>query len=326
MADSKARVWLMAARPKTLPAAAAPVLLGTAMAYADGGFHAVSALCAFLGALLIQIGTNLANDYFDHAKGADTAVRLGPTRVTQAGLVAPGKVLAAAALAFALACVPGLYIVIRGGWPFVVVGLASIACGILYTAGPYPLGYLGLGDLLVLVFFGPVAVAGTYYVQALELSRPIMIAGFGPGLLSVAILTVNNLRDVDQDREAGKKTLPVRFGRAFAKAEYLGCFAIACLVGPLATGAANGRWWVLLAALTLPAAVPTMGMVIGKTLRRGTTPSLFDYDYDYDYEHEARSTKPETRNPTPETLNDALAATGKLLLLYSVLLSIGWML
>ena len=317
MADSKARVWLMAARPKTLPAAAAPVLLGTAMAYADGGFHAVSALCAFLGALLIQIGTNLANDYFDHAKGADTAVRLGPTRVTQAGLVAPGKVLAAAALAFALACAPGLYIVIRGGWPFVVVGLASIACGILYTAGPYPLGYLGLGDLLVLVFFGPVAVAGTYYVQALELSRPIVIAGFGPGLLSVAILTVNNLRDVDQDREAGKKTLPVRFGRTFAKAEYLVCFAIACLGVPLATGAANGRWWVLLAALTLPAAVPTMGMVIGKTLRRGTTPSLFDYDYEHG---------PETRDPRPETRNDALAATGKLLLLYSVLLSIGWML
>jgi 1,4-dihydroxy-2-naphthoate octaprenyltransferase len=323
----------MAARPKTLPAAVAPVLLGTAMAYADGGFHAVSALCAFLGALLIQIGANLANDYFDHAKGADTAVRLGPTRVTQAGLIAPGKVLAASVAAFALACVPGLYIVIRGGWPFVVVGLASIACGILYTAGPYPLGYLGLGDLLVLVFFGPVAVAGTYYVQALELSRPIMIAGFGPGLLSVAILTVNNLRDVDQDREAGKKTLPVRFGRTFAKAEYLACFVVACLGVPAGMAIGNGRWWVLIAALTLVAALPTIAVILRVPSRKPVCPFQvrsmgvdYDYDYEHEHEHEARSAKPETLNPRPETLNDALAATGKLLLLYSVLLSIGWML
>jgi len=317
MVESSLKVWLMAARPKTLPAGVAPVLVGTGFAYADGGLHVASAVCAFLGATLIQIGTNLANDYFDHAKGVDTAGRLGPTRVTQAGLAAPGKVLAASALAFALACVPGLYIVIRGGWPFVIIGLASIACGVLYTAGPYPLGYLGLGDLFVLVFFGPVAVAGTYYVQTLELSRPILIAGLGPGFLSVAILTVNNLRDVEQDHAAGKKTLPVRFGRAFAKAEYVGCFLIACIVVPAAIAALYGRWWILLAALTLPVAVPTVLAILGS--RPGS-------DYEYEHEHDAGDPRPQTRNPRPETLNSALATTGKLLILYSVLLSIGWML
>jgi 1,4-dihydroxy-2-naphthoate octaprenyltransferase len=158
---------------------------------------------------------------------------------------------------------------------------------------------------------------GTYYVQALELSRPIMIAGLGPGLLSVAILTVNNLRDVDQDREAGKKTLPVRFGRTFAKAEYLLCFAVACLGVPAGMAVGNGRWWVLLAALTLVAALPTIAVIL-------RVPSMgVDYDYEHEHEHEHG---PETRNPKPETLDDALAATGKLLLLYSVLLSIGWML
>ena len=283
----------MAARPKTLPAAAAPVFVGTAMACAGGGFHALSATCALLAALLIQVGTNLANDYFDHAKGTDTPDRLGPTRVSQAGLVAPRKVLAATVLVFALACVPGLYIVIRGGWPFVVVGLVSISCGVLYTAGPYPLGYLGLGDLFVLIFFGPVAVAGTYYVQAQSLPGPVLLAGLGPGLLSVAILTVNNLRDVDQDRIAGKRTLPVRFGRGFAKAEYLACFLAACIGIPVGVAAWNRHWWTVIAALTLLAAVPNIRVV----LMREDGPSL----------------------------NNALATTGKLLLLYSVLLSVGWM-
>lgn len=292
MAEKRVNLWLMAARPKTLPAAVAPVFAGTAMAYADGGFHALAAACALLGALLIQIGTNLSNDYFDHAKGTDTEERLGPTRVTQAGLIAPGVVLAAALFTFGLACVPGLYIVIRGGWPFVVVGLLSIACGMLYTAGPYPLGYLGLGDLFVLIFFGPVAVAGTYYVQALSVPPPVLFAGFGPGLLSVAILAVNNLRDVDQDRVAGKKTLPVRFGRGFGKAEYVVCFALACVVVPAAIAAASSRPWVLISVLTLPSAMPCFRVV----LTRADGPSL----------------------------NNTLAATGKLLLLYSVLLGVGW--
>jgi 1,4-dihydroxy-2-naphthoate octaprenyltransferase len=294
MADFRAKIWLMAARPKTLPAAAAPVLIGTAMAWAGGVSHFPSALCALFGALLIQIGTNFANDYFDNAKGTDTPDRIGPTRVTQAGLASPGAVLAASAIAFALACVPGLYIVARGGIPFIVVGLVSIACGVLYTAGPYPLGYLGLADFFVLVFFGPVAVAGAYYVQALSLDASVVLAGFGPGAISVAILTVNNLRDVEQDRVAGKRTLPVRFGRMFARAEYVASFVVACIVVPICTAWLNGRWALLVCATTLPIAAPTIRTVL-------------------------------TSEDGP-ALNTALAETGKSLLIYSALFAAGWIL
>lgn len=294
MADTRLKIWWMAARPKTLPAAAAPVVIGTAMAYADGGFHAPSALCALTGAVLIQIGTNFANDYFDHTKGTDTVDRLGPTRVTQAGLVAPSTMRLATALAFLLACVPGLYIVLRGGWPFVVIGLVSILCGILYTGGPLPLGYLGLGDLFVLVFFGPVAVGGTYYVQALDLNAAVLVAGLAPGLFSVAILTVNNLRDIEQDARAGKKTLPVRFGRTFARWEYVCSIAIAAGVIPAALSLAGGRWFAPISSLTLLVAAPTIRVLWTRT--------------------------------DGLALNNALAATGKLLLVFSVLFSVGWML
>ena len=293
VSPSRLNIWIMAVRPKTLPAAAAPVLIGSAMAAADGGFHALSAACALLGALFIQAGTNFANDYFDHAKGTDTPDRLGPTRVTQAGLVTPGAMRAATALAFLLACVPGLYIVVRGGWPFVVIGLASILCGILYTAGPYPLGYLGLGDLFVLVFFGPVAVGGTYYVQALDIHGAVILAGLAPGLISVAILTVNNLRDVDQDRRAGKRTLPVRFGRTFARCEYLLSLILAAGIIPLVLGVLTGHWPAMVSALTLVIAAPTVRTVFART--------------------------------DGPALNDALAGTGKLLLVFSALFALGWM-
>ena len=287
-------IWLMAARTKTLAAGTAPVIIGTAMAYGDGRAHWLAAACAMLGSILIQVGTNFANDYFDHAKGTDTADRLGPLRVTQAGFVAPGTMLCATILVFLAACGPGLYIVWRGGWPFVVVGLVSILCGVLYTGGPYPLGYLGLGDLFVLIFFGPVAVVGTYYVQALDMNRDVALAGVASGLFSVAILTVNNLRDIDQDAHAGKKTLAVRFGRTFARYEYLTALMIAALVIPLALGIHTSHVSILLPILTFPAAVPTIRTVF-------TT----------------------TDGPA---LNNALAATGKLLLLFSALFAVGWIL
>ncbi len=170
------RVWWEAARPKTLWASAAPVVMGTAMALADGALHAPSALCALLGALLIQVGTNYANDYSDFVKGADTEARIGPVRATQSGLVSPRTMKRATALVFLLTLVPGAYLVYRGGWPLVAIGVVSILCGILYTAGPWPLGYIGVADLFVLVFFGPVAVGGTYYVQAQELGWPPVVA------------------------------------------------------------------------------------------------------------------------------------------------------
>jgi len=189
------RVWLSAIRPKTLGAAVSPILIGTAMAFGEGKGHALAALAALLGALLIQIGTNFSNDYFDYIKGADTEERLGPVRVTQSGQVRPKTMLWNFVMVFGLATLVGIYLVFRGGWPIVIIGILSIASGILYTGGPWPLGYLGLGDLFVLIFFGPVAVGGTFYVQTLEITPVVIIAGLGPGLLATALLAVNNLRD-----------------------------------------------------------------------------------------------------------------------------------
>lgn len=238
--SSRARMWFEAARPKTLPVAVAPVLLGAAIARVEGGFDLLPALAALFGALFIQIGTNFANDYFDAKKGADTEERLGPVRATAAGLVSPEAMKRAFILAF-LAVLPfGAYLVWHAGWPLVAIGAASIVSGILYTGGPYPLAYLGIADVFVLVFFGPVAVAGTHFVQTLQFSRTAAIAGLFPGLLSMAILAVNNLRDVDTDKKANKKTPAVRFGPGFAKAEYVVCITLASAVvvlGSLGAGA-----------------------------------------------------------------------------------------
>jgi len=284
---------MLAARPKTLPAAAAPVLIGMAMAFADHVFSLLPALAALVGALLIQIGTNFANDYFDYKQGIDTHERLGPLRVTQAGLVSPSAMRKATAVVFAAALLIGIYLVWRGGWPIVIIGLLSILFGVLYTAGPYPLGYNGWGDLFVLIFFGPVAVGGTYYVQALTAPTYVLVAGLAPGLLSVAILVVNNVRDLDNDRAAGKKTLAVRFGRTFTIAQYICCILLAVST-PLALVLLFDRGgYALIAAVTLFPALLVIRQVI-------------------------------TRQGRP--LNDTLAATGQLLLLYSILFSIGWLL
>ena len=219
-------VWLKAMRCQTLVAAIIPVFMGAVFAYQYGKFHFFSVVSAFLAAIFIQIGTNFANDYFDYINGADTDNRLGPLRVTSAGLVSPISMRNAMIIAFIIALLCSSYIIWRGGLPILGIGLLGILFGILYTGGPYPLGYNGLGDVFVLLFFGPVAVAGTYYVHALYWSTEAILLGLAPGLFSMAILAVNNLRDIDEDRGSGKRTLAVRFGRTFARTEFTLCLVL----------------------------------------------------------------------------------------------------
>ena len=259
------RAWLLAARPKTLTAAVVPVVVGTGLALGQGVAALWPALAALAGAVLIQIGTNLTNDYYDFHKGADTAERVGPVRVTQSGLIAPGTVLAAAAGCFALAVVVGVYLVFRGGWPFVVIGLLSVLAGWAYTGGPYPLGYHGLGDLFVLVFFGLVAVPGTLYAQAGHLVPAVWPAAVAIGALGTMILIVNNLRDADTDARAGKRTLVVRFGRPFGRAEYLTLLAVALAAPILLLALGWARWPVLLPLLAVPLALGPVRSVLNET-------------------------------------------------------------
>src|SRR5437764_4915285 len=219
--------WLLAARPKTLAAAIVPVLVGTALAVnAHTPLHWTSFLCALGGALFIQIGTNLVNDALDFRRGADTAERLGPIRVTQAGLLGYDAVMRGAYICFAIAGICGVPLIIRGGWPIVIIGVASILAAYAYTGGPYPLAYHGLGDLFVMMFFGFTAVCGSFYLQHLTLDATAWIGGFAVGSLAVVILAINNLRDVDNDRASNKRTLAARFGAAFARTEIV-IFALA---------------------------------------------------------------------------------------------------
>jgi 1,4-dihydroxy-2-naphthoate octaprenyltransferase len=289
---SRARAWLMAARPPTLPAAVVPVLVGTA-AVARLGFLPLAFVAALLAAVLIQVGTNFANDYFDFHKGADTAERLGPVRVTQSGLIAPDTVRAAMVLVFGLAALVGLYLVFVGGWPILLIGLLSIMAGVLYTGGPYPLAYHGLGDLFVFIFFGLVAVCGTAYLHTGAVPGVAWFAALPVALIVTAIIVVNNLRDIDTDRLARKHTLAVLIGRRATRFEYLllviGAYALLPL-GPL-LGLASV--WALLPLLTLPIAAMLMRTVF-------------------------------TVEGRP--LNRALAGTGRLHLLFGVLLAIGLLL
>ena len=224
------KIWLEAARPKTLAVGICPVVIGSWLAYQAGALHLPSALAALIGSLAIQIGTNYANDYFDHKKGADTPNRKGPRRATAAGLVTPKAMMIAMVIAFSIAVGSGVYVIYRGGIPMLIVGLLSILSGILYTGGPYPLGYNGLGDIFVLIFFGPVAVAGTYYIQALEFNWAIAALGLAPGLIATAILAINNLRDRDEDKTTGKRTLAVRFGETAAKYEVTFCILMPTVI------------------------------------------------------------------------------------------------
>ncbi|MBF0594066.1 MAG: 1,4-dihydroxy-2-naphthoate polyprenyltransferase [Candidatus Omnitrophica bacterium] len=284
--------WLLAIRPKTLWASIAPVLIGTAMAYGDGVHHFPSAFAALLGAFFVQIGTNLANDYFDGKSGVDMPDRLGPVRVTQAGLIPPLAVKWAFIACFLIAGLVASYLVVRAGFPVLIIGILSILSGIFYTAGPKPLSHLGLGDIFVLIFFGPVAVAGTYYVQSFECNGAVIAAGFAPGLFSAAILAVNNLRDIKTDDRAGKKTLAVRFGRTFVRAEYLVCIAAGSFIPALVFLITNEFPKTLVASLVFLLLLPAINTV---------------YTSD-----------------NGDELNAALAQTSRVLFIYAVIFSAMW--
>ena len=244
-------IWIEGARPKTLIASLSPVLIGSVIAFDQGFFHPLIFLFTVLFALAIQVGTNFANDYFDFRKGADTDKRKGPRRLTAAGLVSPKTMKRVTGLIFGFAALSALYLVMQGGWVIALLALLSILFGYLYTGGPFPLSYLGIADIFVLIFFGPIAVAGTVYLQSGELSLVPILAGFAPGLISMAILTSNNLRDMDEDRLAGKKTLPVRFGLTFGRFEYALCLIIASLIPILLVKITGRHQAVLFASTTL---------------------------------------------------------------------------
>ena len=284
---TRREAWLMAARPHTLPAAASPVIVGVGLAVHDGVFAPLPAVAALLGAALIQLGTNFANDYYDAAKGADTPDRDGFTRVTAGGLIPAERVRRAMLLTFALAILVGVYLVYVGGVPIVVVGLASVAAGILYTGGPYPFGYYGLGDLFVFVFFGVVAVTGTYYVQAAAaapafplrvppgtVTATAVVASLTMAALITDILVVNNVRDRETDAAAGKRTLAVLIGYRWSRVEFVGLLALAYAV-PVWFWAGRGFGvTVLLPLLTLPYAARIVRTMLSRTDGEALNPAL----------------------------------------------------
>ncbi|MBA2429347.1 MAG: 1,4-dihydroxy-2-naphthoate polyprenyltransferase [Thermoleophilaceae bacterium] len=288
---SPLRLWVSAARPRTLPAAVAPVLVGTALAVSEGALRPLAFACALVGSVFIQIGTNLSNDYSDARRGADTDDRLGPVRVTAGGLMPPRQVLVGTYLAFGIAVLAGVYLIAVAGVELLIVGVVSILAGVLYTGGPRPYGYEGLGELFVFLFFGVVAVTGSYFVQTERLSLEAVALSVPVGLLAAAIIVVNNVRDVDTDRRAGKRTLAVKLGRRRARGLFpvlLG-LAFAWTVALALAGAPTV--WLLLGLVAAPLGVPLVRTVA----TRGDGPSL----------------------------NAALAGSGRLLAVYSVLVSIG---
>jgi 1,4-dihydroxy-2-naphthoate polyprenyltransferase len=284
------RIWFMAARVRTLPAAVAPVLVGTALAVAETDHLRVGAfVAALLGAIFIQVGTNLSNDYSDARRGADTEDRLGPVRVTAGGLVPPRQVLIATYVSFGLAVLCGIYLVAVAGWVILLIGAASILAGVLYTGGPRPYGYEGLGELFVFLFFGVVAVTGSHYAQTEDLTWEAFALAVPVGLLASAILVVNNVRDLETDRRAGKRTLAVRLGRDRARGLYAAMVYGAFLTAPVPWILGSLSAWLFLPWVLLPLAVSLV-----------------------------RTVRNHTDGPT---LNAALARTGMLQLLFCTLLS-----
>jgi 1,4-dihydroxy-2-naphthoate polyprenyltransferase len=283
------RLWALAARPRTLPAAVAPVLVGTSLAISEDEFRPLAFVAALVGSVFIQIGTNLSNDYSDARRGADSEDRLGPVRVTAGGLMPPRRVLVGTYVAFGIAVAAGIYLAAVAGWELLVVGAISIAAGVLYTGGPRPYGYAGLGELFVFLFFGIVAVNGSYYVQTEELSWEALALSIPVGLLAAAILVVNNVRDIDTDRRAGKRTLAVKLGRQGARRLFAAMVGLAFALPPIIWLAGGLSAWLLLALAAVPLALPLVRTV-------------------------------STRSDGP-ALNGALAGTGLLLAAFSVLLS-----
>ena len=269
---SSVQIWFSATRPRTLPAAVAPVLVATALAWRDGSLLVWPAAACLGFALLIQIATNFSNDYFDFKKGADTEERIGPKRAVASGWVSPATMRRAMLATFALAFVVGLSLLPRGGLPLLGVGVASILCGIAYTGGPFPLAYKGLGDVFVFIFFGLVAVNATYFVQAQTLTADSVFVGAAIGVLAVNILLVNNYRDADTDARAGKRTLVVRLGKRFARAQFLAQHLVALGIFVWACAADFQRWqaavyWTAFALLVFFA----LGQV--RSLRTKTSPA-----------------------------------------------------
>jgi 1,4-dihydroxy-2-naphthoate polyprenyltransferase len=284
----------MAARPRTLPAAVAPVLVGTALAGYLHVFHPLRFIAALLGAIFIQVGTNLSNDYSDARRGADAEDRLGPVRVTAGGLVPPRQVLVATYVSFGLAVLAGVYLIVVAGWQLLLVGAASILAGVAYTGGPRPYGYEGLGEVFVFLFFGIVAVAGSFFVQVKHLNWEAFALAVPVGLLAAAILVVNNVRDIDSDRRAGKRTLAVRLGRERTRMLFAVVVYLAFVLAPVTWIFGPTSAWVLLPWLTLPLATRVIGVV-----------------------------RTHTDGPS---LNGALAQTGMLQLAFCTLLSAGLLL
>jgi 1,4-dihydroxy-2-naphthoate polyprenyltransferase len=291
---SGVRIWLAAARVRTLPAAVAPVLVGTALAGYLHVFHPLRFVAALVGAIFIQVGTNLSNDYSDARRGADTEDRLGPVRVTAGGLVPPNRVLQATYLSFGVAVLAGAYLIAVAGWELLLVGAASILAGVLYTGGPRPYGYEGLGEVFVFLFFGIVAVAGSFFVQVRHLRWEAFALAVPVGLLASAILIVNNVRDIDTDRRAGKRTLAVRLGRPRTRALFAITVYLAYVLAPVTWWFGPLRAWTLLPWLTVPLAVRLV-----------------------------RTVRNRTDGPS---LNQALARTGQLQLAFCLLLAAGLLL
>jgi 1,4-dihydroxy-2-naphthoate octaprenyltransferase len=287
------RAWLLAVRPRTLPVAVAPVLVGTALAADAGQAAAAPAAAALAVALLLQVAANLANDVFDFEKGADTEERLGPPRASQLGLLTPRQLRGGTALALGAAALPGLYLVSLGGWPLAVAGALALLAAVAYTGGPFPLGYHGLGDVAVFAFFGVVAVCGSYWVQTLTLPGAVLAASVPMGALASAILAVNNLRDVATDARAGKRTLAVRWGARAARAQYALLLTAAYGTPPLLVAAAAAPVGALLPLLSLPWA-----LALARRVAHESGPAL----------------------------NPVLAATARLELGFAVLLAGGWLL
>jgi 1,4-dihydroxy-2-naphthoate polyprenyltransferase len=259
------RIWLMASRPRTLPAAVAPVLVGTAFAGFEHVFHPLRFVAALLGALFIQVGTNLSNDYSDARRGADAEDRLGPVRVTAGGLVPPRQVLIATYVSFGIAVLFGIYLIVVAGWILLVIGAASILAGVAYTGGPKPYGYEGLGEVFVFLFFGIVAVTGSYYVQTIHLNWEAFALAVPVGLLASGILVVNNIRDIDSDRRAGKRTLAVRLGRRRTRVMFAVIIYLAFLLTPVTWAFGPTAAWLMLPWLTLPLAASLVRTVHNRT-------------------------------------------------------------